>query len=25
LPFRPEYEGPVIYPSEPLPWPGPGP
>jgi hypothetical protein len=25
LPFRPAYEGPVIYPSEPLPWPGPGP
>ena len=25
LPFRPEYEGPVIYPSAPLPWPGPAP
>ncbi|HET9581811.1 MAG TPA: Ig-like domain-containing protein [Gemmatimonadota bacterium] len=25
LPFRPEYEGPVVYPSEPLPWPGPAP
>lgn len=23
--FRPEYEGPIIYPSEPLPWPGPAP
>ena len=23
--FRPEYEGPMIYPSEPLPWPGPAP
>lgn len=25
LPFRPEYEGPRIFESEPLPWPGPGP
>ena len=25
LPFRPEYEGPAIYPSEPLPWPPPAP
>jgi methionine-rich copper-binding protein CopC len=24
-PFRPEYEGPAIHPSEPLPWPGPAP
>ncbi|MGH7564809.1 MAG: Ig-like domain-containing protein [Gemmatimonadota bacterium] len=25
LPFRPDYEGPRIFESEPLPWPGPGP
>jgi len=25
LAFRPDYEGPVIYPSEPIPWPGPAP
>ncbi|HKY60220.1 MAG TPA: Ig-like domain-containing protein [Gemmatimonadota bacterium] len=25
LAFRPDYEGPVLYPSEPLPWPGPPP
>ena len=24
-PFRPEYEGPAIHPSDPLPWPGPAP